>query len=348
MTTLIDTRLRPGWSRVVTRDSGVAVAEREALGTTARVALWPPEQLDAALLAVDVQIERLDRQASRFREDSELSRVQRGTPGIFLVSEGLAEAIGVALWAARWTDGLVDPTVGAALLALGYDRDFAAIEPLGARAPLSPAEVPGPAGVRLEGRLLHLGAGVRLDLGATAKGLGSDRAAKAAFLGTARAGGVLVSLGGDITVAGEPPRGGWPVLVADDHRDTAGPGTQVVRLAAGAIATSSILCRRWERAGRLLHHIVDPRTGLPAEGPWRTASVAAASCAEANAASTAAIVAGIGAEEWLATTALPARLVGHDGGVRLLGGWPEEDGGQIRLGACAADGVSAGDSAGAR
>jgi thiamine biosynthesis lipoprotein len=79
----------------------------------------------------------------------------------------------------------------------------------------------------------------------------------------------------------------------------------------------------------VLHHIIDPRTGWPAEGPWRTVSVAAASCAVANAASTAAIIAGNGAEDWLASTGLPARLVGHDGSVLLTGGWPAADGGRV-------------------
>jgi thiamine biosynthesis lipoprotein len=72
----------------------------------------------------------------------------------------------------------------------------------------------------------------------------------------------------------------------------------------------------------VLHHIVDPRTGLPAGGPWRTASVAAATCADANAAATAAIVARERAEAWLVAAGVPARLVGHDGEVRYLGGWP--------------------------
>jgi FAD:protein FMN transferase len=96
------------------------------------------------------------------------------------------------------------------------------------------------------------------------------------------------------------------------------------------VATSSITCRRWRRAGRLLHHIVDPRTGLPAAGPWRAASVAAATCADANAAATAAVVAGDKAEAWLVTTGLPARLVSHDGEVRYAGNWPREDGGPLQ------------------
>ena len=320
------------WTLVDVGQSGVAVAERDALGTTARIAVWPREHLAAALGAVDARLERLDREASRFRSDSEISCVERAGGGIFFVSEGLAEAIAVALATARWTDGLVDPTVGGALIALGYDRDFATIDPAGDPTAVRPEAVPGWRSARLEGRLLHLPAGVRLDLGATAKGLGSDRAARAALDSMGHRGGVLVSLGGDIAIAGQPPRDGWPILVTDDHRSPDASTAQVVRLTAGAVATSSVVCRQWRRGSRVLHHIVDPRTGLPADGPWRSASVAARSCAEANGASTAAIVAGADAEDWLGCTALPARLVAHDGAVRHLGGWPERDGGRIDIG----------------
>jgi len=307
----------PAWGRVDTE--GIAIAERAALGTTARVAAWPQEDLDLALAAVDAELERLDRQASRFRDDSELSRIHRELAPVHQLSRGMAEAISVALAAARWTGGLVDPTVGGALIALGYDRDFTAIDPALALAG-GPAPAPGWRSVTLAGTVLGLPAGVRLDLGATAKGLGSDRAAAAAYRASGR-GGILISLGGDIAVAGQPPVGGWPVAVADSSALGA-PG-QVVRLTAGALATSSVTGRRWQRNGRPVHHIVDPRTGWPAAGPWRTVSVAASSCAQANAASTAAIVAGHDAEAWLAGTGLPSRLVAHDGAVRLLGGWPE-------------------------
>ena len=319
----------PGsWRRVLTGDDTVAVAERDALGTDARVAVWPPENLRAGCAAVDDVLGALDAQASRFRADSELSWLHRADGGrpplrerLFLLSDGLAEAVGVALAAARWTGGLADPTVGAALIALGYDRDFAAIASVPAPAG-GPAPAPGWQSVTLEGTVLGLPAGVRLDLGATAKGLGSDRAAAAAYRVCGR-GGILVSLGGDIAVAGQPPADGWPVAVADSSDSGRGAPGQVVRLTAGALATSSVTGRRWQRDGRPVHHIVDPRTGWPAAGPWRTVSVAAASCAEANAATTAAIVAGHDAEAWLAGTGLPGRLVAHDGAVRLLGGWPE-------------------------
>ena len=159
-------------------------------------------------------------------------------------------------------------------------------------------------------------------------------------------------------MAGRPPAGGWPLLIADEHRQTravrnlaaagrapaarfADPAVaQQIRLGRGGLATSSVTCRQWLRAGQVMHHIIDPRTGLPAAGPWRTVSVAAASCAEANAASTAAIIAGDKAVRWLTEQGLPARLIGHDGTIALTGGWPAAEGGLVeppatsRLAAC--------------
>jgi thiamine biosynthesis lipoprotein len=322
------------WSRVRTSDDVVAVAERTALGTTARVVVWPPEDLDLACASVDEVLTALDRQASRFRPDSELSWVNNAGGGLFMLSDGLAEAIGVALAAARWTGGLADPTVGQALIDLGYDRDFAAIRqgdglPAG---PLPrPVPVPGWRQVRLDGPLLRLPPGTRLDLGATAKGLGSDRAVRAVRAATSPDGGVLVSLGGDIAVAGTSPRDGWPVAVTEqpDPGADPAPDAQLVRLTGGAVATSSIGERQWRRGRATLHHIVDPRTGWPAGGPWRTITVAAATCADANAASTAAIVAGHSAPEWLARAALPARLIGHDDRIRYVGGWPAAPGAPV-------------------
>jgi FAD:protein FMN transferase len=324
----------PLWRQVHTGDTTVAVAQRNALGTTARVAVWPPEHAGAALAAVDDVLSALDLQASRFRPDSEISWLHRAHGGLFMLSDGLAEAVRVALAAAAWTGGLADPTVGGALISLGYDRDFAAIDPGRPDPPPAPVPAPGWQLVRLDGPLLRLPAGVLLDLGATAKGLGSDRAARAVQAATGNTGGTLVSLGGDIATGGLPPAGGWPVLVADGPGLAAGPGgaapAQRVRLACGAVATSSVTCRAWRRAGRAMHHIVDPRTGRPAEGPWQAVSVAAATCADANAAATAAIVAGNQAHDWLAAAGLPARLVARDGAVSRSGGWPEDDGGLLQ------------------
>jgi thiamine biosynthesis lipoprotein len=232
------------WRRISTGDQAVAVAQRDALGTTARLAVWPPEHADAAMAAVDAVLAALDLQASRFRPDSEISWLNNSAGGLFMLSDGLAEAVGVALEAARWTGGLADPTVGEALISLGYDRDFMTIDP-DSREPL-PAPVPAPGWwqVQLDGPLLHLPAGLMLDLGATAKGLGSDRAARAILPATGHTGGALVSLGGDIATAGIPPRGGWPIIAAGqsghDGADSpcTGPAStglgQLVRLPHGA------------------------------------------------------------------------------------------------------------------
>ena len=315
------------WQRVPVGDDAVGVTERAALGTSARVVVWPPGILGQACAAVDDVLAALDRQASRFRSDSELGWLNAAGGGTFLVSEGLAEALGVALAAARWTGGLTDPTVGDALVRLGYDRDFAGISEHGE--PVGAVPAAGWRMVRLDGPLLRLPRGIQLDLGATAKGLGADRAVRAAMSACGWNGGVLVSLGGDIAVAGTPPRDGWPVTVAEEPDPDGAPRGQPVRLRAGAIATSSVTVRTWHRGGTALHHIVDPRTGWPADGPWRTATVAAATCADANAASTAAIVAGAGAEDWLVMTGLPVRLTGHDGRVRDLNGWPAAAGAPV-------------------
>jgi FAD:protein FMN transferase len=367
--TRIGSLTAPAWSRVEVGSAAVAAADRDALGTTARLVVWPPRNLPSLLAIVDAELAVLDQQASRFRDDSEISRLHQAGPGSHPISEGLAEVVGVALAAARWTHGLVDPTIGSALISLGYDRDFAAIEPSPSAPPPTRAGGPGWRSVRLREHALALPPGIRLDLGATAKGLGADRVARAAYA-TAGDGGVLVSLGGDLAVAGRPPAGGWPLLVADEHRQirdvrnlsaragrhraamhgrghgpavpapgqaAAGPlstvadpvTAQQVRLGRGGLATSSVLCRMWIRGDQVMHHIIDPRTSRPAAGPWRTVSVAAASCAEANAASTAAIIAGESAVRWLTEQGLPARLIGYDGRICRTPGWPDREGGMI-------------------
>jgi thiamine biosynthesis lipoprotein len=131
-----------------------------------------------------------------------------------------------------------------------------------------------------------------------------------------------VSLGGDIAVAGPAPAGGWPIGISDDHAAEASAAT--VAISEGGLATSSTTVRRWRRGGLPAHHIVDPATGLPAAVVWRTVSVAAASCVDANVAATAAIVRGDSAPAWLAAAGLPARLAAADGRVVTLGGWPRE------------------------
>jgi thiamine biosynthesis lipoprotein len=179
--------------------------------------------------------------------------------------------------------------------------------------------VPGWRTITLDraGGRVRLPRGVELDLGATAKALAADRAARAAA--DACGDGVLVSLGGDIATAGVAPDGGWLVNVADDHRDASEDASQTIVLRAGGLATSGTTVRRW---GAAAHHLIDPRTGRPAVSRWRTVSVAAATCVDANIASTAAIVRDACALEWLADQGLPARLVDHHGVVETLSGWP--------------------------
>src|SRR5436190_15266 len=118
MTSVSELTVASLWQQVQTGDDTVAVTERDALGSSALVAVWPPGSLGAACAAVDGALERVDRQASRFRDDSEISWVHRCGGGLFMLSDGLAEAVGVALTAARWTRGRTDPTVCDALVAL--------------------------------------------------------------------------------------------------------------------------------------------------------------------------------------------------------------------------------------
>jgi FAD:protein FMN transferase len=170
----------------------------------------------------------------------------------------------------------------------------------------------------------RLAAGIRVDLGATAKALAADRSAQAAARQTGV--GVLVSLGGDIATAGPPPGSGWLVHVTDDHRSPATAAGQTVAIGPGGLATSSTTVRRWIHAGRRMHHILDPRDGQPVERTWRTVSVAAGNCLDANIAATAAIVLGSSAPDWLSARRLPARLVARDGRVETVGDWPSAGG----------------------
>ena len=295
-----------------------------ALGTTAVLCVGRADCLPAAFGVLRRELFLVDRACSRFRSDSELSGLNRAAGATVRVGVLLFEAVRTALRAAELTDGLVDPTVGAALRAAGYDRTFELVRARDPRTPAgAPAGVPGWRRVELdaERRTVRLPAGAELDLGATAKALAADRAARAASEETG--GSVLVSLGGDLAVGGDAPGGGWPVRIADDHRaGLDGPGPTVV-VSGGGLATSGTAVRRWRAGDRELHHIVDPRSGRPAETPWRTVSVAAGSCVDANTASTASIVLGADAPAWLEQRRLPARLVSTAGDVLSVAGWPE-------------------------
>jgi thiamine biosynthesis lipoprotein len=293
-----------------------------ALGTTATVLVDDVDALSRARDTVASEIRAFDEACSRFRADSDLSRVNAAAGRSVRVSRLCIEAIDVALAAAAATDGLVDPTVGAAVRVLGYDRDFASMTLAGPPLRVSVGSVPGWQAVEVDhgSQSVRVPPGVELDLGATAKALCADRAADAAHAATET--GVVVGLGGDIAIAGDAPEAGWIVRVTDDH--AAESGGQIVSVRAGGIATSGTTRRTWTRGEVRLHHLVDPRTGSSANGGWRTVSVAAASCVDANIASTAGIVLGASAIEWLSARDLAARLVARDGRVAVVGGWPAE------------------------
>jgi thiamine biosynthesis lipoprotein len=310
----------------------LASARWEALGTSVVLQLTDPDALAPARSRVQRELHAIDRACSRFRGDSELSHLNAHAGRTVTVSPMLFAAVELAVRAARLTGGDVDPTVGKALVLAGYDRDWRLLAPPGEQ-PERPAIV---ARVRAGWRSLELDrarssirvpAGVRLDLGATAKAWAADRAACAA----AEAGGcgALVSLGGDIATSGSAPEGGWQIRVTDDHRSAPSAPGQTISICSGGLATSSTAVRRWSHGGFNMHHIIDPATGAPSRTRWRTVSVAAADCAEANIATTAALVRDEAAVDWLGGLGLPARLVDRRGRVATVGGWPAERGQEV-------------------
>jgi thiamine biosynthesis lipoprotein len=293
------------------------------MGTTYRFDVWStqasvvvtsPTALDSAVEIVRAGLDDVDRACSRFRSDSELQKL---VPGRTRLSPLLADLVGTALDAAEVSGGLVDPTVGATIVELGYDRTIEQLPHDGAPVRLV-HRVPGWRRVHLYEDRLELPPGVLLDLGATAKARAADILAQrvADTIGV----GVLVELGGDLATAGPAPEG-WQVLVRDTDED---PPCQVTLGAGSAVATSSTVRRTWRRGGVRIHHVVDPRTAAPAAPVWRSATVAASTCVEANTASTAAIVLGRDAPHWLSERGFNARLVDQRRRVVRVGQWPGE------------------------
>jgi FAD:protein FMN transferase len=299
----------------------IARAEFRALGTGARVLTTHESALEAAVTVAQRELERIDQACSRFREDSELSQLNRRSGNWVPVSLLLMTAIDAAVRVWRMTDGAVDPTMGRAIRILGYDRDFTDLRDAGPiNLVIQPSGGAGVIEIHRAARKVRVRGGHEIDLGATAKALAADLCARAAF--EACQVGTLVSLGGDIAIAGPAPVGGWSILIAEDHAAELDAPGEVIGLRSGAIATSTTTLRRWRQGGAERHHILDPATGMPAREYWRTASVVAARCVDANAAATAAIVWGEAASGWLQTHRLPARLVAVDGSISRLAGWP--------------------------
>ena len=282
-----------------------------------RLVVTDPAALEPATADLRALMRRVEQAASRFRPDSELSRLNARPGRPVPISRLLSRLVAAAVEAAELTGGALDPTIGRQLRRLGYDRDIAQ---------LAGRELAEPAAVGLdraawvelrldaERGLLTVPAGTELDLGATAKAQTADWAAAeiAARYGCS----AMVELGGDLAVAGA--KADWQVLVAE----RAGEPGQQISLHSGGLTTSTTTVRRWWVGGQPVHHILDPVTGQPATGTWRTVSVAAGSALRANTCSTAAIVLGSRAMAWLAGQPVVARLVDQAGAVHTIGGWP--------------------------
>ena len=311
-------------STPVVADRRVSFTERSfrALGTTASVVVTAASRAEKAEQLLRLEVEAVDHACSRFRPDSELSSLHARAGRTVEVSPLLFEALEVAYSVAERTHGAVDPTVGRAVKVLGYDCDFEEIQSRVIRtADLVPA--PGFRHLHLDRmqRTVRIPKDVRLDLGSSAKALLADRAA--AHIAEQLGSGVLVSIGGDIAVAGEPPPEGWAIGIAVDS--AAGPEDidQAVAIRKGGLASSSTEVRTWEMGTSTVHHIVDPATGRSSNPYWRLVSAVGASCVDANALSTAAIVWGEQALARLRPYGHAVRLLRHDGKVFVVGGWPE-------------------------
>ncbi len=310
-------------------DTGVA--SWRALGTYVHLRVHDRDRLtDAAQLAAEV-LDEVDRTCSRFRADSDLSRAN-ARPGTRVpVSPVLVGAVRVAIEAAVETDGLVDPTLGLALAAAGYDRTFELVAPEDASPSALPLHRPSWRSVLVDDETLLVPPGTALDLGATGKAYAADLVALtiAERLGTP----LLVSVGGDVRAVGDPDgpgaptgatpgAGGWPVVLAHTESDLEqGRVLGEVRLGEGGLATSTVSARRWVRGGRQLHHLLDPRTGAPTGGRWSTATAYAPACVTANVATTAALVRGDGALAWLEERGIAALLVDRQGTVVRTAAW---------------------------
>jgi thiamine biosynthesis lipoprotein len=295
-----------------------------AIGTTATVVVRDSDVADEAARLLAADLEEIDLACSRFRPDSELEHLHGHAGSTVEVSALLFEALRVAVDAAERTGGAVDPTIGNAIAALGYDADLDEVLARPAGPPPALGAVAGYAHVQLnlDDHTVRIPRGVRLDLGSTAKALAADRSA--ARLARAIGSGVLVSLGGDVAVAGAPPAGGWAVGIARESSAPAGSADQVVAITRGGLASSATSVRAWKAGDRAVHHILDPRTGDSAAPYWVLVSATGASCVEANVVTTAAVVWGPEALDRLAGFEQSVRLVRSDGEVFSVNGWPLE------------------------
>lgn len=300
-----------------------ASARWELWSTYAFLAVTDPGLLAPARALAEEVIAHVDRACSRFRADSDLSRVN-SRPGAWVpVDPLLVSALRVALDSAEQTEGLVDPCLGRRLVELGYDIDLAVLVRRGRpdrKVPPDRVRTDAWREVELADDAVRIPDDVALDLGAVAKAWAADLVATTVADRLDQV--CVVSLGGDVRVAGpDGTAASWPVRVAE-RPDGVPDGLEVV--VSGGLATSTTLVRRWRGRDGELHHLLDPRTGQPTDGALRTVTAAGGTCVAANTASTAALVLGGSAPEWLERHGVTARLVARDGSTTTTGDWPEE------------------------
>lgn len=266
-------------------------------------------------------INAIDGACNRFRDDSEISRLNARSGRLTRISEPLELAIDAALRAGEATGGLCDPTILPALLALGYDRDYDELVARGGDVAKPPSPAPGLGAIDLDRdhHTVTLALGCQIDLGASAKALVADLVADE----LAPLGGVLVEIGGDVAVRGRGPDGPWVVGVSDSL-DITGNEPRIA-VTNGGVATSSATTRTWRAGDRLVNHIIDPRTGTYAQSEYATATISAVSCVIANAFSTASLLWGDDAPYYVSQAGWSGRLVRHDGTVEFVGGWPRDE-----------------------
>jgi thiamine biosynthesis lipoprotein len=292
----------------------------EVWGLTGTLATEHDHQMEFAHERLWYWIKEFDDSCNRFRVDSELSWVNERAGETLAIGATLERAIAGALLASDATGGLCDPTVLPAVLALGYDVDYDALIQRDITTLAAPVKPLGASAIDLNRRshTLTLAKGCQLDLGASAKALVADLVAD----DVASTGGVIVEMGGDVAVRGRGPEGPWAIGVSDSLNVTGAEAR--VAIEHGGIATSSTTTRTWHAGGQLVNHIVDPRTGSFAVGPYATATVSARSALLANAFATAALLWGEDATYHVAQAGWSARLVRGDGTIDFVGGWPLE------------------------
>src|SRR5258706_8572748 len=238
--------------------TGTATDTFGVFGPTGVIVSTEPAALGQARAIAYGELSAVDLACSRFRPDSELSRLNQARGEPTRISELFVALISGALGAAELTGGDVDPTCGNALVSAGYDRDFADLGEGTATAAFPPGPVPGWRAVRLDPRraVVQLVSGAQLDLGSTAKAWAADHCA--ALIAGRLGCGVLVSLGGDVAVAGPPPRHGWQIRGTDDHPPPADASGQSVTISSGGPATPSTTLRAWETRSATMHHTTHP------------------------------------------------------------------------------------------